>query len=140
MVEMRIINMPDNFDEFWSMYPRKKSKKIARKKFNKLKIQEQKDCIEGAKMYLKEIKIKGTDQTYIKHPTTFINGECWEDEFEVDEKQEALQASDYPMDQVGSSRMGWCEKCNKYDFYDKFTIHQQESKCHQARLMTCKSV
>ena len=63
-----------------------------------------------------------------------------DDEFEVDEKQEALQASDYPMDQVGSSRMGWCEKCNKYDFYDKFTIHQQESKCHQARLMTCKSV
>ena len=134
--------MPDNLDlfpEFWKIYPRKKDKKNARKKFQKLKLQEQKDCIEGTKMYVKEIEIKSTEMTYIKHPTTFINGECWEDEFEVEVKKKSLQASDYPMDAVGSARKGWCEKCNISDFYDKFTIHQQESRCHKARLMTCKS-
>ena len=72
MVEMRIINMPDNFDEFWSIYPRKKSKKIARKKFNKLKIQEQKDCIEGVKMYLKEIKIKERKKYFLRRPSVQI--------------------------------------------------------------------
>ena len=81
MVEMGIINMPDNFETFWSIYPRKKEKKRARVSFNRLPKQTQSECIEGVKNYIKQIEVQGTEPQFIKHPSTFINGENWEDEF-----------------------------------------------------------
>jgi hypothetical protein len=127
------------FDDFWAIYPRKKEKKRARVSFNRLPKKTQLECIEGVKKYIKQIKIQGTEPQFIKHPSTFINGENWEDEFET-EIIKVLSHEDFRLDSTGNSRIGYCKACNKSDFYDKFKIHQEESRCCKRGLMTCKNV
>ena len=129
----------DKFDEFWGVYPRKVDKKRARLAFKRLPKKTQEECINGVYNYIKQIEIKGTEKQYIKHPSTFINGENWEDEFET-EVIKTLGYEDYRLDSTGNARIGYCEACNKSDFYDKFKIHQEESRCCRGRVMNCKNV
>lgn len=72
------------FSEFWELYGKKKDKKRALSAF---KTQAKKHGVEaimnGTKAYLRECEIKGTDKQYIKHATTFLNGECFNDEYET---------------------------------------------------------
>lgn len=70
------------FDEFWSVYPKKKAKEAARKAWVKLKPDETlgkeiiQAVIESAKTkdWLKE------NGKYIPYPATYLNGKRWEDE------------------------------------------------------------
>lgn len=118
----------DKFDEFWGVYPRKVDKKRARLAFKRLPKKTQEECINGVYNYIKQIEIKGTEKQYIKHPSTFINGENWEDEFETEVVVKA-KAEDYKLDGVGASRIGYCSACGSSDFYDKFKVHQEVSRC-----------
>ena len=121
MVEGTIMG---NFDDFWAIYPRKKEKKRAKNYFNKLTKKTQLECIEGVKMYIKQIEAQGTEKQFIKHPSTFINGENWEDEFEIEVVEvKKLKATDYKTATTGNSRLGYCSSCGKHDFYHKFKIH-----------------
>ena len=43
----------------------------------------------------------------------------------------------FKMDSTGKFYIGYCQKCNKSDFYDKFEL-KQDSRCHQAKLMPKK--
>ena len=52
--------MMGKFDDFWSIYPRKKEKKRARVSFNRLPKKTQSECIEGVKNYIREIEVQGT--------------------------------------------------------------------------------
>ena len=136
---MGIINMPDNFETFWSIYPRKKEKKRARVSFNRLPKKTQSECIEGVKNYIKQIEVQGTEPQFIKHPSTFINGENWEDDFEIEfVANKKILATDYKMDAVGSARMGYCSECGKNDFYDKFQVHLEQSRCCGKDLTPCR--
>ena len=118
------------FDDFWAIYPRKKDKKRARLSFNKLPKKTQSECIEGVKNYIKQIEVQGTEPQFIKHPSTFINGENWEDDFEIEVvHQKKVLATDYKSDSTGNARVGYCSSCGKSDFYDKFQIHQEQSVC-----------
>lgn len=72
------------FDVFWQAYPKKIEKKKARQIFEK-KIDEQKlvvilQDLEKRKKYEGWTKDKGK---YIPHPTTYLNQERWEDEYET---------------------------------------------------------
>jgi len=96
MVEGMIM---EKFDDFWSIYPRKKEKKRARVSFNRLPKQTQEDCIQGVKDYIKQIEAQGTETRFIKHPSTFINGENWGDDFDT----EVLPESSTPPKIVGVS-------------------------------------
>ena len=126
------------FEDFWNIYPRKVDKKRARLSFKRLSKKVQDECIEGVRNYIKQIEIKGTEKQYIKHPSTFINGENWEDEFET-EVIKVLSYEDFKLDSTGNARIGYCKSCNKSDFYDRFKIHQEESRCCKKELMTCKN-
>lgn len=70
----------DLFDMFWSAYPRKTNKGFAKKVFQKLKVD--KTLLE--KMVVALGQQKKSDQwknpQYIPHPSTWLNGERWEDE------------------------------------------------------------
>jgi hypothetical protein len=74
------------FSEFWELYPRKVNKKKAQDKYYKL----MKDkvahtlIVDGLKTYIKYIRQNDVKPEYIKHPTTWLNGECWNDELEVE--------------------------------------------------------
>jgi hypothetical protein len=64
------------FDEFWALYPKKKSKKPALEKFIKLTPEKQKLAIERLKLR----PFRFDEEKYIPLPSTFINQERWEDE------------------------------------------------------------
>ncbi|MEO1944128.1 MAG: hypothetical protein ABGY11_07485 [Candidatus Thioglobus sp.] len=63
------------FEKFWINYPKKTDKKRACISFNKLSKPKQeiatKDCI---------VRYSDTEVKYIPNPTTYLNGERWEDE------------------------------------------------------------
>lgn len=67
-----------SFDEFWNIYPVKKSKKTAEKKWVKLKPDVQEIIISDIpKRFAEDDQwIKG----FIPHPTTYLNQERWNDE------------------------------------------------------------
>ena len=79
------------FEKFWNAYPKKVDKKKAKEKFTKLKPTE-----ELVDLMIKQIeKFKQTnawqkdDGKYIPYPTTWLNGNRWEDEIETEEEKEA---------------------------------------------------
>jgi hypothetical protein len=64
------------FNAFWELYPNKKDKKKAQVSFKRLS-NVKKDL---AMKHIKSNPFNGTDKKYIPLPTTYINGERWEDE------------------------------------------------------------
>lgn len=69
----------DNFNAFWSAFPRRIAKEAARKAWAKaVKTTDPSVLIEAAATYA--TTTKGTDPKFIKHPATWLNGGCWEDE------------------------------------------------------------
>ncbi|MEQ1755281.1 MAG: helix-turn-helix domain-containing protein [Micropepsaceae bacterium] len=70
------------FDEFWEVYPRRVSRGAAQRAFQKaLKRSQAKVIMDGATRYA--IERKGQDTKYTKHPATWLNGDCWEDEPDI---------------------------------------------------------
>jgi len=72
---------PDRFDEFWSAYPKRVKKKQAREKWKRKKYDRIADQI------LQDIETRKTMDArwldgFIPDPTTYLNGERWEDEIE----------------------------------------------------------
>lgn len=67
------------FDRFWRVYPRREAKGAARRAYEKArKTAAVETIIEGATRYAKERAFE--DPKYTKHPATWLNGLCWEDE------------------------------------------------------------
>lgn len=88
--------IPDNifdgekaFDEFWNLYPRKDNKKRAKiifiRKIDDVLIFS--TVIEALK---NQIEFKWSDPEYIPMPTTWLNGERWNDEITVSLGDQAL--------------------------------------------------
>jgi hypothetical protein len=71
------------FNEFWSMYPRKVSKRAAEKAWLKLTLQEQSDALEALPNHIKYWKLKNTETEYVPHAATWINQGRWEDELDM---------------------------------------------------------
>jgi len=68
------------FDRFWAAYPRRVAKEAARKAYGKAIERGATDAalLAGAQRYAAERKDQ--DPKYTKHPATWLNGGCWEDE------------------------------------------------------------
>jgi hypothetical protein len=78
--------VPDSgFALFWGKYPKKKDRARAEKLFTR-KVRDVdtfKKVMSGLERALKEWE--GKDEQYIPYPTTWLNGERWEDEFTTSE-------------------------------------------------------
>ena len=70
------------FDVFWKNYPKKTDRKKAELLFVKLTKAKQKLATEDCKLRFVE-----TEKKYIPNPTTYLNGERWEDELEIQQPQ-----------------------------------------------------
>lgn len=73
------------FEKWYRYYPLKKSKQPALEKF--VKILQNKEAtfdelMWGVQCYAEEINLKQTESRYIKHPTTWLNQKCWQDDYE----------------------------------------------------------
>ena len=72
------------FDEFWKAYPRKTNKGFAKKVFEKLKVDDAMLTKMIQAIYVQNKNVwKDKDQQYIPHPSTWLNGERWDDEVVV---------------------------------------------------------
>lgn len=76
------------FDEFWSAYPRKIAKAVARKAFAKLTEQQQLDACKAIDDHNAYWKAKETELEFIPHPATWLNQERWEDELVIEPKKQ----------------------------------------------------
>ena len=72
------------FDIFWKAYPRKTNKTFAKRVFDKIKVDGQllQKMIQAINAQ-KQSVWKDKDPQYIPHPSTWLNGERWEDEVAV---------------------------------------------------------
>jgi hypothetical protein len=68
------------FEEWWGLYPRKKEKKKAFSAFKKAIAKNPFELlVDGLKGYIAEIEKKNTPEEYIKHASSFLNGESFKD-------------------------------------------------------------
>jgi len=68
-----------DFERFWWAFPRRKAKGLARKAFTKaIQLTDIETICEGALNYARDNQF--TDARFIKHPATWLNQECWDDE------------------------------------------------------------
>lgn len=75
------------FDQFWSEYPRKTAKVVARKSWAKINPDQElsEKIIKSVENYKKSSQWK--NPKYIPHPATFLNQGRWEDEIEFNGKE-----------------------------------------------------
>lgn len=73
----------NSFETFWKLYDYKKSKPKCLIKWNKIKPELYESIYEHVKKYIASTP----DKKYRKHPLTYLNGECWNDEIISDDKQ-----------------------------------------------------
>ena len=91
------------FSEFWGLYPEKKNKKKARALYGKL-YKNHEQIMAGLRDYVGhhkflEGKKKLDNRVFIpfwKHPTTWLNNACWEDEYgqEYKKEQDRIKANE----------------------------------------------
>lgn len=69
---------PDGFDQFWDAYPRKEAKGKAREAYTKALDKTDPATLHSSALTYAKTKA-GEETRFIKHPTTWLNQECWED-------------------------------------------------------------
>ena len=90
--------MPDEanpFEEFWTAWPHKVSKKDAARRFKNLSKKDQRAAIAAIPNYVKQVEAQrsaGFNRQY-KDPAAWLNGRKWEDTFAVDMPRKSLFAS-----------------------------------------------
>lgn len=75
----------DAFDKFYARYPRRRDRERAWRAWQKIDPDEslQEKIMLAVENLLKEIKLKNKEKEFVKHPATWLNGYCWEDEPEL---------------------------------------------------------
>lgn len=87
----------EKFDIFWKAYPRKVEKKYAKKVWGRIPMSDEffkivMDALEKFKKSEGWTKQRGA---FIPHPTSWLNGERWNDEFEITPTKQVEDTSDY---------------------------------------------
>lgn len=77
-----------NFNEIWSLYPRKVNKRMSQKAFERLNLQEQEQAIEALPQHIKLWKMQETALSYIPHLSTWLNQYRFEDEIVIEEPKQ----------------------------------------------------
>lgn len=66
------------FEQFWSVWPKRVGKEAAKKAWAKIKITD--DLLITIIKAVNTQKATWTDLQFVKNPATWLNGKCWEDE------------------------------------------------------------
>jgi hypothetical protein len=87
-------SVDSDFDKLWALYPRKEGKKAALKKYKeviKKGTATNKQIQDGIVAYKRHLKAEGIEQRFIKQGGTYFNGECWNDQYEVEKPNNPLE-------------------------------------------------
>jgi len=77
-----IIMVDERFNRFWAAYPRKQKKLDAEKAFKKINPSDKllKTILDALDAHKKSAQWINENGKFIPHPTTWLNGKCWNDE------------------------------------------------------------
>ncbi len=80
-----IKQLEEDFNKLWKLYPRKEGKKKAFEAYKRAikNGTTNKEIQTGIVNYLTQIRVQRTSKQYIKQGSTWFNGECWNDEYNV---------------------------------------------------------
>jgi hypothetical protein len=94
----------NEFEQFWSLYPRRVDKKKAYKSFKTcIKNHPIQKILSGTEKYAKSVQ--KTEKQFIKHPSTFLNNESFIDGFEESE-QTKQQPKQQPKQETSGALAG----------------------------------
>lgn len=98
-------DLETRFNNLWKIYPNKKGKPKALLAYKRaLKSGTTDEEIKtGLENYLEEIRVKNTQQNYIKHGSTWFNGKGWEDDYDL----MPIQTQTYNNNKVVKSAPNW---------------------------------
>ena len=100
-VSNKNVQIEQEFEEVWKIYPRKEDKKKAFMAYKTARKKASFDEIKkGVETYSNHIRVSNTDKRYIKLGATYFNGECWANNYEQSEPQEELIKGKYTRAQV----------------------------------------
>lgn len=68
------------FEQFWSAWPRREAKKAALRAWNKLSTSDRIAALQALPKHVEQWRKEGRARCHIPHPSTWLNGERWEDE------------------------------------------------------------
>lgn len=78
-----------DFAAFWLAYPRREAKQAALRRWQAVvRTTDPSVIIEGAARYAELVEADRRDRRYVKLPSTWLNGGCWEDEIQEPGSQE----------------------------------------------------
>ena len=100
-VSNKNVQIEQEFEEIWKLYPRKEDKKKAFSAYKTARKKASFDEIKkGVETYSNHIRVSNTDKRYIKLGATYFNGECWANNYEQSEPKEELIKGKYTRAQV----------------------------------------
>ena len=100
-VSNKNVQIEQEFEEVWKLYPRKEDKKKAFSAYKTARKKASFDEIKkGVETYSNHIKARNTDKCYIKLGATYFNGECWANNYEQASPKEELIKGKYTRAQV----------------------------------------
>lgn len=74
-------NAEEDFEAWWKLYPRKASKGSARKAYRTARKKVSAEILsDGVSRFAAQVRANGTEQQFIAHASTWLNGERWLDE------------------------------------------------------------
>ena len=117
----------DQFNEFWNVYNKKVSKPKAITAYNRaLKKVDHQTIMDALK---KQKKLwEGKDKAYIKHPTTWLNQECWEDEIKHIQPAKEFTRPKFQKTPSGLYK-AWCMKCGNKLLPNEYQIKGSSECC-----------
>jgi len=74
------VQEPDDFDAWWSQYPRKTAKAGAERAWGKLRPADRTAALNALPEHVRGWRLRGTATEYVPHPATWLNGRRWEDD------------------------------------------------------------
>lgn len=88
----------NDFEDCWNIYPKKQGKSAAKKayiKFARKDPELKEKVISGINNYLEYIRKNKIENQFIKQGSTYFNGECWYDDYDVKETEKSEYEEDY---------------------------------------------
>ena len=118
----------DQFEEFWNLYDKKVSRSKAESSYRSAMKKTDHTTIMSALTKQKKLW-EGRDKAYIKHPTTWLNQECWNDE--IEDLQPAKPKPSKKVFQKTPSGLykAWCMKCGGKLLPSEFQLRQSSDCC-----------
>lgn len=120
--------LEEDFNKLWKLYPRKEGKKKAFEAYKRAikNGTTNKEIQTGIVNYLAQIRVQRTSKQYIKQGSTWFNGECWNDEYNVGQEKSPVNPKTVPSSAPAERTVADLEREQRESRRDAFPIQYKE--------------